>query len=177
MINTNFLCTYNLLEKNDESNLLYNLQFLQIFDLNQWNDDIISHKTFDLFNSLKNKLSILIIINKLYTNNKNFIDSLNSLNSLNSLDNSFNTLDNSSNFIDISNTIIDISNTIIDSSYNNFYYHNFIKNIPNNSTYYTTFQLLFNFDYLWIFHKYLIYHFNNDSINKNKIFNELINLI
>lgn len=171
MINTSFLSTYNLFENNDDATLLYNIQFLQIFNLKQWDDNIINSKTFDLFNLLKNNLSILIIVHKLYINNKSFIDSLNLLNSLdNSLDNSFNSLDNSCNFIDI-------SNDIIDSSYNNFDYYTLIKDISNNSTYYTSFQLLFNFDYLWIFHKYLIYHFNNDSIYKNKIFNELINLI
>jgi|TARA_B100000787_G_scaffold12268_1_gene9059 hypothetical protein len=174
MINTSFLSTYNLFENNDDATLLYNIQFLQIFNLKQWDDNIINSKTFDLFNLLKNNLSILIIVHKLYINNKSFIDSLNLLNSL---DNSFNSLDNSCNFIDISNNTFNISNDIIDSSYNNFDYHTLLKDISNNSTYYTSFQLLFNFDYLWIFHKYIIYHFNNDSINKNIIFNKLINLI
>lgn len=168
MINTSFLVTYNLIENNDDATLLYNIQFLQIFDLKKWDDNIINSKTFDLFNLLKNKLSILIIVHKLYFNNKNFIDSFNYLD---------NSLDNSYNFIDISNNPFYISNDISDTSYNNFDYNTLIKDISNYSTYYTTFQLLFNFDYLWIFHKYLIYHFNNDSIYKNKIFNELINLI
>tara|TARA_Y100001935_G_C17285608_1_gene500170 strand:+ start:744 stop:1250 length:507 start_codon:yes stop_codon:yes gene_type:complete len=168
MINTSFLTTYNLIENNDDATLLYNIQFLQIFDLKKWDDNVINSKTFDLFNLLKNKLSILIIVHKLYFNNKNFIDSFNYLD---------NSLDNSYNFIDISNNPFYISNDIIDTSYNNFDYNTLIKDISNYSTYYTTFQLLFNFDYLWIFHKYLIYHFNNDSIYKNKIFNELINLI
>jgi hypothetical protein len=168
MINTSFLSTYNLIENNDDAALLYNIQFLQIFDLKQWDDNIINSKTFDLFNLLKNKLSILIIVHKLYFNNKNFIDSFNYLD---------NSLDNSYNFIDISNNPFYISNDISDTSYNNVDYNTLIKDISNYSTYYTTFQLLFNFDYLWIFHKYLIYHFNNDSIYKNKIFNELINLI
>jgi len=168
MINTSFLTTYNLIENNDDATLLYNIQFLQIFDLKKWDDNVINSKTFDLFNLLKNKLSILIIVHKLYFNNKNFIDSFNYLD---------NSLDNSYNFIDISNNPFYISNDISDTSYNNFDYNTLIKDISNYSTYYTTFQLLFNFDYLWIFHKYLIYHFNNDSIYKNKIFNELINLI
>ena len=168
MINTSFLVTYNLIENNDDATLLYNIQFLQIFDLKKWDDNVINSKTFDLFNLLKNKLSILIIVHKLYFNNKNFIDSFNYLD---------NSLDNSYNFIDISNNPFYISNDISDTSYNNFDYNTLIKDISNYSTYYTTFQLLFNFDYLWIFHKYLVYHFNNDSIYKNKIFNELINLI
>lgn len=168
MINTSFLTTYNLIENNDDATLLYNIQFLQIFDLKKWDDNVINSKTFDLFNLLKNKLSILIIVHKLYFNNKNFIDSFNYLD---------NSLDNSYNFIDISNNPFYISNDISDTSYNNFDYNTLIKDISNYSTYYTTFQLLFNFDYLWIFHKYLVYHFNNDSIYKNKIFNELINLI
>ena len=168
MINTSFIVTYNLIENNDDATLLYNIQFLQIFDLKKWDDNVINSKTFDLFNLLKNKLSILIIVHKLYFNNKNFIDSFNYLD---------NSLDNSYNFIDISNNPFYISNDISDTSYNNFDYNTLIKDISNYSTYYTTFQLLFNFDYLWIFHKYLVYHFNNDSIYKNKIFNELINLI
>ncbi len=168
MINTTFLITYNLIENNDDATLLYNIQFLQIFDLKKWDDNVINSKTFDLFNLLKNKLSILIIVHKLYFNNKNFIDSFNYLD---------NSLDNSYNFIDISNNAFYISNDIVDTSYNNFDYNCLINDISNYSTYYTTFQLLFNFDYLWIFHKYIIYHFNNDSINKNKIFNELLNLI
>lgn len=168
MINTTFLITYNLIENNDDATLLYNIQFLQIFDLKKWDDNIINSKTFNLFDLLKNKLSILIIVHKLYFNNKNFIDSFNYLD---------NSLDNSYNFIDISNNPFYISNDIVDTSYNNFDYNSLINDISNYSTYYTTFQLLFNFDYLWIFHKYIIYHFNNDSINKNKIFNELLNLI
>tara|TARA_Y100000389_G_C17467428_1_gene526921 strand:+ start:825 stop:1331 length:507 start_codon:yes stop_codon:yes gene_type:complete len=168
MINTTFLITYNLIENNDDATLLYNIQFLQIFDLKKWDDNIINSKTFNLFDLLKNKLSILIIVHKLYFNNKNFIDSFNYLD---------NSLDNSYNFIDISNNPFYISNDISDTSYNNFDYNRLINDISNYSTYYTTFQLLFNFDYLWIFHKYIIYHFNNDSINKNKIFNELLNLI
>ena len=155
MINTSFLVTYNLIENNDDATLLYNIQFLQIFDLKKWDDNVINSKTFDLFNLLKNKLSILIIVHKLYFNNKNFIDSFNYLD---------NSLDNSYNFIDISNNPFYISNDISDTSYNNFDYNTLIKDISNYSTYYTTFQLLFNFDYLWIFHKYLVYHFNNDFI-------------
>ena len=38
MINTTFLITYNLIENNDDATLLYNIQFLQIFDLKKWDD-------------------------------------------------------------------------------------------------------------------------------------------
>ena len=39
---TDFVCTYKLLKNQEDSLVLYQLQFLQAFNLNVWTDDIIN---------------------------------------------------------------------------------------------------------------------------------------
>lgn len=38
MYNTTFRCTYHLLDDEDESDILYKIQFLQAFNLDEWED-------------------------------------------------------------------------------------------------------------------------------------------
>jgi hypothetical protein len=38
MYNTTFRCTYHLLEEDDESDLLYKIQFLQALNVEEWDD-------------------------------------------------------------------------------------------------------------------------------------------
>jgi len=56
---TDFVCTYNLIEDSDESNLLYQIQFLQAFNLVSFDDKIINKITEDLYEKYKNNAEIL----------------------------------------------------------------------------------------------------------------------
>ena len=51
MYNHNFLCTYHLFKDDDElSNLCYQQQFLQAFDLDNYNNQIIETTINNLYN-------------------------------------------------------------------------------------------------------------------------------
>ena len=63
-INTNFLCTYQLIDNYDESFILYKIQFLQIFNLDNYDDNIINEKVEKLYNKVKNNNLIKNILNK-----------------------------------------------------------------------------------------------------------------
>lgn len=51
--NTSIVCTYNLLEDNDESDLCYKIQYLDIFGLKDYDGDIINKVIQDLENKYK----------------------------------------------------------------------------------------------------------------------------
>ena len=46
---TDFLCTYKLMDTEDEQEQLYRIQLLQAFDLPQWNDDKINSTILNLY--------------------------------------------------------------------------------------------------------------------------------
>lgn len=71
-INTDFLCTYHLVKNYDESFMLYKIQFLQIFNLQEYYDNIINIKVENLYNKIKDNE----IIKKLVNNNKYYEDNL-----------------------------------------------------------------------------------------------------
>lgn len=72
VINTDFICTYQLISNYDESFMLYKVQFLQIFNLEEYDDKIINDAVFTLYNNVKSNK----IIKKLITNNKYYEDDL-----------------------------------------------------------------------------------------------------
>ena len=72
VINTDFVCTYQLISNYDESFMLYKVQFLQIFNLEEYDDKIINDAVFTLYNNVKSNK----IIKKLITNNKYYEDDL-----------------------------------------------------------------------------------------------------
>ena len=41
MYQADFICTYKLMDDEDDKNTLYQFQLLQAFDMIQWNDDRI----------------------------------------------------------------------------------------------------------------------------------------
>ena len=47
---SDFLCTYKLMDTEDEQEQLYRIQLLQAFDLPQWNDDKINSTILNLYN-------------------------------------------------------------------------------------------------------------------------------
>ena len=54
-INTDFLCTYQLIKDYDESFMLFKVQFLQIFNLQEYDDELINNKVENLYNKIKDK--------------------------------------------------------------------------------------------------------------------------
>ena len=62
MYKTDFICTYNKIDNEKESFILYQIQFLQAFDLNEFNEKVINEITESLY--------------KKYKDNKNIIDML-----------------------------------------------------------------------------------------------------
>ena len=64
MYNTDFICTYKLLHE-DEQEELYRIQYLQAFNLTQWNDKQISLSVTELYNTLKDNLDIKEILKRL----------------------------------------------------------------------------------------------------------------
>lgn len=51
MYDTTFKCTYNLIEDEEESEILYKMQYLQAFCVDDWDGDKI-HKTLDYVSEL-----------------------------------------------------------------------------------------------------------------------------
>lgn len=51
---TDFVCTYQLITESDESEILYQTQFLQAFNLERFDDTIINNITEDLFKNFGN---------------------------------------------------------------------------------------------------------------------------
>ena len=47
---SDFLCTYKLMDTDDEQEQLYRIQLLQAFDLPQWDDDKINSTIVNLYN-------------------------------------------------------------------------------------------------------------------------------
>ena len=68
---TDFVCTYNLIDDFTESNPLYQIQLLQAFELDIFDDNVINKVTEDLFEKYKNNTYISQII---ASTNKNIID-------------------------------------------------------------------------------------------------------
>ena len=80
-INDNFLfnlnCTYKLIDDIEESNILYNVQFLQFLNLNKYNYEDVYNKIHILYKFLNNNYNnkdIIDIYNTIYENNTQVID-------------------------------------------------------------------------------------------------------
>ena len=71
-ININFKCTYQLLENYEESLILYKIQFLQIFNIDEYDDNVINSKVENLYNKIKDNK----IIKNLIKNNNYYTDNL-----------------------------------------------------------------------------------------------------
>ena len=60
-----FICTYKLIENESESEQLYRIQFLQAFQSEKWDDDIINNKMKDLYENIKDNTVINDIISNI----------------------------------------------------------------------------------------------------------------
>lgn len=124
---TNFICTYHLMEDYNDSLELYRVQLLQTFNLDIFDDKIISEKIDNLYSKLKDNLEIKQILNKLYKLEKSNID--------------------------------------------------FLQSMSTEDNYHIAFQLLFGYDYYYIFHKCYTQYINAlnlDILHNNNYFNELL---
>lgn len=68
-LHLDFMCTYKLLEEETEEekglkNLLYNMQLLQMFNLNNYDENNINSKIDMLYDNIKNEKFIEILINE-----------------------------------------------------------------------------------------------------------------
>lgn len=61
---TNFACTYKMHDIDDQEDM-YRAQFLQVFNLKEWDDNIINAETEKLYTLCKTKKEFPILINKL----------------------------------------------------------------------------------------------------------------
>ena len=66
---TDFLCTYNLIEI-EEQDKLYRIQYLQAFGIDNWDNDIISSSMTELFKKIENDPDIIDIIDKIAKSEK-----------------------------------------------------------------------------------------------------------
>ena len=69
---TDFLCTYQHCQDEDEQEDIYRSQFLQAFEMEEWDDDVINKKTEELFDKIKEKDEFNVIFEKL-KNSKNYV--------------------------------------------------------------------------------------------------------
>ena len=114
--NYNLLCTYHLIENNENlSSLCYQTQLLQIFKLNNYDSQKIDNNIIKLFNILRDDIEILEILDILSTKMTIF------------------------QFLKQHNEKLD--NLFI-------------------------FQMLFSYDYFYLFHNSFIHYKTNKSLNK-----------
>jgi hypothetical protein len=72
LIDLHIICTYNLIEDGEESDMLYKIQFLQILKQEEYDEKIINNKIEKLYNILKNNN----LIKKILNNKKHTSDDL-----------------------------------------------------------------------------------------------------
>jgi len=75
-MNIDFICTYNLIKDLDDSELLYKIQLLQVFNLGSFDEKVILEKQNNLFNTIKDNSQIKEILNlikKKHSLNDDFI--------------------------------------------------------------------------------------------------------
>jgi hypothetical protein len=49
-----FICTYKLMDNDDDRNILYQMQLLQAFGMNRFDENEMSERTLQLYHQLKN---------------------------------------------------------------------------------------------------------------------------
>ena len=59
---TDFICTYKLMDSDDDCNYLYQIQLLQAFNMHTFDEDDMSEKILQLYNHLKDCSQVIEII-------------------------------------------------------------------------------------------------------------------
>ena len=62
---TDFICTYQHCDDEYEQEDIYRCQFLQAFEMEEWDDDVINKKIDVLFNKIKDMKEFDVIFDKL----------------------------------------------------------------------------------------------------------------
>lgn len=65
----NMVCTYHNIDESDESELLYRIQFLQVFNLDKYDDKIINIIIEQVYDSVKDNKNIILLLK-----NNNYFD-------------------------------------------------------------------------------------------------------
>jgi hypothetical protein len=53
MYDSEFICTYKMMDSEEDQEQLYKIQLLQAFNLEEWNDEVINDTMVELFNLMK----------------------------------------------------------------------------------------------------------------------------
>ena len=53
MYQSDFICTYKMMDEEEEQKILYQVQLLQAFDVIKWNDDIIRERIASVYETMK----------------------------------------------------------------------------------------------------------------------------
>ena len=70
MYDTSFICTYHLMEDEDDANNLYQTQLLQAFRLEEYNDTLIGKEVDEIYNSMKALPETIAFLKKLQANHQ-----------------------------------------------------------------------------------------------------------
>jgi len=62
MYDSEFLCTYKMMDTEEEQEHLYKIQFLQAFGLEEWDDELIHEYMTDLYNLMKTDVNLQQIL-------------------------------------------------------------------------------------------------------------------
>ena len=62
MYNYDMICTYKMMDSEDDKKLMYQIQLLQLFDLQEYNDNILSEQIYNLYDNLKENSDIQYLI-------------------------------------------------------------------------------------------------------------------
>jgi hypothetical protein len=64
MYKTDFICTYKMMDTDEDREMLYKIQLLQAFDLDKWDKFIINLTLEELYNSMSNDKGLALILSK-----------------------------------------------------------------------------------------------------------------
>ena len=82
---TDFVCTYNLIDEYEDSFWLYQIQILQAFNLEQFNDEKVNVVTEQLYEQYKNNSYIIAILRSNH-NEMDKMDKMDEMDEMNKID-------------------------------------------------------------------------------------------
>ena len=65
MYQADFICTYKDMESPEDQEMLYQIQLLQAFDLQEWDDEKVKITMEELYNELKTDVMLAVILEKI----------------------------------------------------------------------------------------------------------------
>lgn len=67
MYQTDFICTYKQMDSPEDEKMLYQIQLLQAFNLEEWDDTEVMNTIDELYNDLEKDKSLALILEKIST--------------------------------------------------------------------------------------------------------------